>query len=272
MTHPVPNANPSRHCLRRNELIDRGLVPPGSALRLHLGCGEQLMAGYVNVDYPGEQHQVMSVRPDLEADITKIDFAPDEVDEIRLHHVFEHFSRVVALGLIIRWHRWLKFGGLLTIETPDFMATAAAALKATPPEAISLLRHLEGDQAGAWAYHVGQWYPSRFQHTLSALGFQEIKIETSDTSKYHRLPLYNVTAHARKGRSLSLPALRTIALKLLWESTVSDAELPTWEIWCLQLDDFLATDKMLPAGQPEHEPGNRAQTEAPNASDSEDRR
>ncbi len=85
-------------------------------LRLHLGCGQALLDGYVNVDYPPSQHAVMTVRPDVCCDLTVIDLPEGTVAEVRLQHVFEHLNRVVALGSVIRWQRWLEIGGVLHIE------------------------------------------------------------------------------------------------------------------------------------------------------------
>lgn len=223
-----------------------GHAYPGVPLRLHLGCGATLLENYVNIDYPQERHNVMQVRPELETDITALRFPSDSVDEIRLHHVFEHFSRVVALGLLVRWHGWLRTGGRLLIETPDLMATAAEALRMRGAARMGLLRHLEGDQAADWAYHVGQWFPERFERTFTALGFAEICIEQSSTGHWHRVPLHNVTAYATKREALSSEILIERAEALLWESTVADGERPTWEIWCRQLRAFLAEGRLPP--------------------------
>ena len=221
------------------ELEAKGVWHPGTPLRLHLGCGEQLFEGYVNVDYPPSRHNVMAVRPDIEADLTTMALPRGSVDEIRLHHVFEHFNRVVALGLLIRWRGWLKEGGLLVIETPDFVGTARAALDADDPvRRMAFIRHLEGDQSAAWAYHVGQYYPERLARTLHALGFAEIGIETATTEAWHRVGLGNVTARAVKRGERSRDDLVAAAEALLWESTVTDAERPTWEVWRRQLHDF----------------------------------
>jgi len=38
------------------------------------------------------------------------------LDEIRSHHLFEHFDRAHALALLIRWHGWLRPGGALTVD------------------------------------------------------------------------------------------------------------------------------------------------------------
>ena len=94
-------------------------------MKLHLGCGQQYLQGYVNVDYPASEHQVQkSLRADLYTDLTKLSYPVASIEEVRLHHVFEHFSRPVALALLCRWRDWLAPGGRLHVETPDLMASA----------------------------------------------------------------------------------------------------------------------------------------------------
>ena len=89
---------------------------------------EQYLDGYVNVDYPPSEHNVMQVKADVYANVTELDFPAGSVDEVGLHHVFEHFNRVTALAMLIKWHNWLKIGGKLHIETPDLAGSAKTLL------------------------------------------------------------------------------------------------------------------------------------------------
>ncbi len=202
--------------------------------RIHLGCGSTRLDGYVNVDFPPAVHNVMDVQADLFCDVTKIDLPQDEIDEVRIHHVFEHFNRVVALTLLIRWQGWLRIGGLVRIETPDFEASAADFLGAANLDRkLRAIRHLEGDQAAVWAYHVGQWFPERFTHTLSKLGFADI--ETRQEASGHIPPLFNVQAIGRKHKVVDMEEQYQSGCDLLRQFTVAEAEQPTLEVWMRQL-------------------------------------
>jgi glycosyltransferase involved in cell wall biosynthesis/predicted SAM-dependent methyltransferase len=207
----------------------------GSApVRLHLGCGSAHFDGYVNVDFPPSEHNVMDVKADVFCDVTKIDIPEGEVDEIRLHHVFEHFNRVVAIALLIKWHGWLRIGGKLHIETPDFQASAADFLGGSDlGQKMRAIRHLEGDQTAGWAYHVGQWFPERFAHTFATLGFADIKI--AQEASGHSPPLFNVRAIGAKERAVPLATQYQQACGLLRQFMVADAEDPTWQVWTRQL-------------------------------------
>jgi ubiquinone/menaquinone biosynthesis C-methylase UbiE len=156
------------------------------------------------------------------------------VDEIRLHHVFEHFSRVTALAMLIKWHQWLKVGGKLHIETPDLMGSAKTLLSNNSFRTkMGVVRHMAGDQAASWAYHIDHWFAERFIHTLNTLGFDNIQTRPSS---WKREPyLSNIEVTATKSKDIPLQDQLKSADNILWESTVADAEKPTHEVWIKQL-------------------------------------
>jgi FkbM family methyltransferase len=219
--------------------LDRaGLSRRGKPLRLHLGCGEKAFGGYVNIDYPPSHHNVMDVQADAFADVMALDFPDESVDEIRLHHVFEHFNRVTALAMLIKWQRWLKVGGILHIETPDILGSSREIASSGPyKRKMAAIRHLSGDQGAAWAYHLDHWFPERFEKTLRALGFGNIRTKTRQWKREPRL--CNVEAIARKEESISVAELLNAADELLWESATSADEKPTVELWKQQLRSVL---------------------------------
>jgi len=89
-------------------------------MKLHLGCGGKYLEGYVNIDFPSNEKTIAKVKADLYQDIRELEYKDGSIEEIRSHHLFEHFSRVEALKLLLKWQRWLKIEGKLIIETPDF--------------------------------------------------------------------------------------------------------------------------------------------------------
>lgn len=222
-----------------DELISKNIWLSNTPLKLHLGCGEQYFSGYVNIDYPPSEHAVMDVKADYLADITKLDFPENSVDEIRLHHVFEHFNRVTALAMLIKWHRWLKVDGVLHIETPDIMGSAQALVSnADWKIKMGAIRHLAGDQSSPWAYHVDHWFAERYTHTLSKFGFHEI--EVINWRWPHPPHLCNVTVKAKKRVSIGKNELVNSADALLLESTLAPAEKNTYEVWRSQLREVLS--------------------------------
>ena len=200
-------------------------------LRLHLGCGEKQLDGYLNIDYPPSEHTVQRhSAADLHADITMLQYPPDSVDEVRLHHVFEHFDRPTALRLLMTWYEWLRDGGLLTIETPDFTRCAREALRRKRPEKQqAILRHLFGSHEAGWAVHADGWYMEKFALVLTALGFSELTF----TSTAWR-DTFNITVQAVKrppvhSREEQLQACeRLLNLSLVDDSALEQRMLACW--------------------------------------------
>lgn len=143
-------------------------------MKLHLGCGEKYLEGYINIDFPSENHTVQSKRvADRLCDVVAIEFPYQSIQEVRLHHLFEHFSRAQALALLCRWTDWLEIGGTLHIETPDWDASILTYLSpfTTADQKEQVLRHLFGSHEASWAVHWDAWHKKRFKKTLEALGY-----------------------------------------------------------------------------------------------------
>lgn len=165
-------------------------------LKLHLGCGEVYLPGYVNVDFPKSRHSVQQhSKADIFADLSQLHYPTGAVDEIRLHHVFEHFERPVALRLLIDWYGWLKEGGQLIIETPDFRRCIQEYLRnPSLGDQLKILRHLFGSHEASWAVHYDGWYRERFTHVLTALGYRNLRFTTGEWQG-----TYNITVTGTKG-------------------------------------------------------------------------
>lgn len=221
------------------EIQEKELSIKNQPLRLHLGCGERHIDGYINIDYPPSEHTVQTKSgSDVFADITTLNFPDQTADEIRLHHVFEHFDRPTALALLCRWHLWLKAGGSILIETPDF--EASTALIESPQYSYKqkqgMLRHIFGSHEAEWAVHKDGWYKGKFLHVLSEFGFCDIQFEFTEWQMTR-----NITVRAKKQRIINLPELQQIAKNLLRncmiDGTVSEEKL--WQVLCHKFEKLL---------------------------------
>jgi len=238
---PTLPARPKAPSETLDVLTGAGIWRPGTPLRLHFGCGERALDGYVNVDLPAGPAELLETRADVYGDVTAVRFPAGSVDEIRSHHMFEHFPRVDALALLIRWHQWLKLGGRLVIETPDLLGSALTLVSDRPFRIkMGVVRHLAGDQSAPWAFHVDHWFPERFRVTLGALGFGPVDVQTSAWP--HPPYLSNVTAVGIKATTLPESALADRAAILLEDSTVAASEAPVLESWRSQLYSRLSAD------------------------------
>jgi len=222
--------------------MDYGVWNGSTPLKLHLGCGQKVFEGYVNIDYPAEKHSVMSdIQADVFADILTIKCNPGTVSEIRLHHVFEHFNRITALAQLYRWSHWLKKNGRLIIETPDLEGMAKTFLK-TRDHGIrmGIARHIAGDQSSPWGFHLEHWWPDRYVKTLKPLGYS---IEAVASERWESSPfLSNVVVVAIKSQTIESDVLRQSLYDILRDSMINATEQKTFEVWKGQLDELLTTE------------------------------
>lgn len=228
----IPTANPKLDFLE--QIKNNQISLQNAPIKLHLGCGENHFNGYINIDYPQSEHTVQQKSgADIFADIVAIKLSANSIDEIRSHHVFEHFDRQSALALLCNWHHGLKIGGLLIIETPDFEGSAQLVLQNNElsyKDKQAILRHIFGSHEARWAIHCDGWYEQKFRHVLTALGFEDIIVEHS---RY--LNLVNITVRARKAHHWDKQKLFYAAQEILRESLVADCETQMFQVWTNQL-------------------------------------
>ncbi len=249
---------PSSRIALRNRLLGRvwstppattsgdgqvNLQPPKYG-RVHLGCGDAYRWGYLNVDLPPKDGVASGTsRPDLESDVTRVCCPPGTLVEVRLHHLFEHFERAETLALLVRWYRWLRPGGYVTIETPDFEGCIANFASRPVSDQGAILRHIFGSQEAPWAQHRDGWSPNRFRYILGELGFTRISTLRSYSDKRDLLP--NVTVKAHRPNEAGLPRQTQIsnALDILRQSMVdkSPGEQILFERWQSQFEELSAS-------------------------------
>ncbi len=200
--------------------------------KLHLGCGEAKFKGYINLDFPLSSHTIQTKSgADLFFDITKLKLHASSIDEVRNHHLFEHFSRFDALALLCSWQVWLKEGGELVIETPDFQKSIENLVtsdKLNYEQKQLVIRHVFGSHEAHWAYHLDGWYLEKFQTILSKLGFGNFQFD-----QYEWNNISNITVRCEKVVTLSVEELLIRSKEILSSSLVnrSDSELKMLEVW-----------------------------------------
>lgn len=207
----------------------------GTQPKLHLGCGETYLDGFINIDLPPREHPVMqNVRVDLCANLCQLGFPNCSIGMIRSHHVFEHFDRPTAIALLVEWYQWLKQDGVLLIETPDFERAARRILsgRTSVEHKLAPLRHIFGSHEAAWAYHLDGWFKDKFTLFLPRLGYRDIQV-----MQFTRGTLDNIIVKARKSKPyITLDAQLTAADELLAYGLVSaQYEQPLLSVWKRQL-------------------------------------
>ena len=145
----------------------------GSDVRLHLGCGQHRLEGWVNVD-------LSLLHADLLWDLRRpLPFADGTVATVFAEHVLEHLPLWHGLDLLDQIHRLLKPGGIVRLGVPDFGRYARGYagdgdfLDANRPGRPTRLLALA---EVAYCYgHLSMWDGATLQAVLESVGFVDIR-------------------------------------------------------------------------------------------------
>ena len=135
-------------------------------MRLNLGCGDEYLEGYVNVD----------LRPtgDVIADVRCLPFGTRCADEVRASDVLEHFPAVETEPLLAEWQRVCKIGGWLKLRVPN-LQWLGAAIALDDGMVGAYIQNVYGGHrwgpAGAWDTHHTGWTPRTLRLMLERFGF-----------------------------------------------------------------------------------------------------
>lgn len=150
-------------------------------LRLHLGCGWNLLEGWINIDLVGG-------KTDLVWDLRKpLPFKHDSVDAVFLEHVFEHMTYSETLAVLGHIKATLRPGGVLRVGVPDaglyarWYASDPAALRDARwgrPTAMLALREVFQEHA-----HIAAYDADTLILILEAGGFPGAEVTQAGTSR-----------------------------------------------------------------------------------------
>jgi glycosyltransferase involved in cell wall biosynthesis len=161
---------------QKHEMLDK--------LRLHLACGHDYTEGFINVDFYAPE----DARCDVRFDVQKLPYPDNSVDEIKAFHIIEHFHFFEIQEVLKEWHRVLKPGGRLWLETPDFLETCRSFVEGSPVMPIEDWRVLLYGHFFAHAWVPGQTHKflfteSQLRTNLDWAGFKQV-YRLPPSSKY----------------------------------------------------------------------------------------
>lgn len=162
------------------------LIRRHEPLRLHLGCGNNRLEGYVNIDLR------MTAATDIVSDITRLPFRNNSVKRIELYHVIEHLPRTTVAKGLQHWFRLLQKGGIVVIECPDFDQAVREYLAGNEHRLASVY----GLQRYASDFHLWGWNTARLSQVLAEAGFSAIK--ALPAADYHSLEEPCIRVEAQK--------------------------------------------------------------------------
>ena len=175
-SHPWREARRRVHLYvdtRRFRLHRAGLA---QHTRLHLGCGQLRVQGYLNIDV-----SYGAKAADLVCDLMALDryFSPGSVDAIYACHVLEHFSTEQAQTLMRRFWTLLADGGELLLSVPDLDRIVKIYAKNwehfQTPGNSPWVGLIYGGQSTPYDYHKTGFNFCWMKHLLEEAGFARIE-------------------------------------------------------------------------------------------------
>jgi predicted SAM-dependent methyltransferase len=137
-------------------------------MKLHLGCGQRFIPGFVHIDAVDFPHV------DHVAAIDNLGFvANDSVDLIYNCHVLEHFKRRDTGRVLAEWQRVLKPGGVLRTSVPDF--AALAEIYDRTKDLSLVVGPLFGGQNYLYNIHYNVFDFPTLKTALEATGFVQVR-------------------------------------------------------------------------------------------------
>ncbi len=164
-------------------------------IRLHIGCGTNILPGWVNID---REARALGVVTGI--DPAALPYGDASVEQVLSEHVFEHFSAEEERLVWTEMARVLRPGGRLTIEVPDFTWMCQTFLAANdewrefyrvgPADHYAghgraldqrwgiLQTMFFGNQNGPGQFHRSGYTEGKLRALCVYLGFQSVAIET----------------------------------------------------------------------------------------------
>jgi len=151
------------------KLKDKHMIEDIKPIKLNLGCGDEILEGYINCDMD-------SAGADMLFDAAVIPFPDNSVDEIRAYHLIEHFPFQKGLLVLKEWFRALKPNGRLVMETPDLLNTCKKFVEVDEQTRIVLYGHFFAwPDLSPWQTHYFLFTETQMRWSLESIGFKTVQ-------------------------------------------------------------------------------------------------
>jgi predicted SAM-dependent methyltransferase len=142
---------------------------PPPTNRLHLGCGDRFIPGFVHIDARPLPHV------DVVSQLDHLPMFPDDgASLLYASHVLEHFPRHATVKVLTEWRRVLAPGGILRLSVPDF-AKLIEVYEKTSGNLDAVLGPLVGRQDHPYNFHYMVFDRRKLTDLLMQAGFSEVR-------------------------------------------------------------------------------------------------
>ena len=137
--------------------------------KLNLGCGDEVMEGYINCD-------LYNPKADVMCDARNLPFEDNSIDEVYVCHLLEHFNFKESFDVLKEWKRVIKEGGMLVIETPDLLASCKKFVESDDTYRVNVLYgHMFAKPWLEGETHKFLYTETQLSWALRQLGFKNIQ-------------------------------------------------------------------------------------------------
>ena len=162
-------------------------VAPALSRKLHVGCGNVKLPGWLNIDVGPGADLVIDVRQGLPLEENSIDFIYNE-------HFVEHLTYEECEKVLSEFRRCLKKGGVVRIATPDLDSLIQQYDKDFKnkdwfPDGFEFVKTkgMAMNMAFRWWGHKFLYNEEELKNQFSKAGFQNIKKCEFNKSNYSEL-------------------------------------------------------------------------------------
>lgn len=167
-------------------------------LKLHLGCGSNLLEHYVNIDkYNPKADRIM--------DATELDYPDNSVDEIFTSHMVEYIAYPEFMKALREWKRVLKENATLIIRCPNFEKHLEDWLNADyrkrwgeSNEGVNVILGFQDRGPGYFNRNI--FTIKRLKNLVSMAGFEVLECH-SNATRDGKIPDGDILLRARKARA-----------------------------------------------------------------------
>lgn len=149
--------------VQRNLLLLRNRYA-GEKIKLNLGSGDSHIEGFLGIDLYDD-------RADLKADMTKLPFANESVEEIIAYHCLEHVTPYDINEVLEECNRVLIPGGKIAVEMPDLIEICKDFPLVPKEQKYVLINEMYGYGEHTGQHHYFGWYDEILMDHLFSHGF-----------------------------------------------------------------------------------------------------
>ena len=156
--------------------------PTNKITKINLGCGNDILPGYINVDRYNNIGKV-----DLNCDVADLPFKDNTIDEILTKHLIEHIPLNDIFKVISEWKRVLKIGGVLNLHLPDLELEVMRWLDTPDQDKFLRVHKIFGEQNHIGNTHYLGFNCASLTNLLNDFNFNVKKCENVHNGVDHEI-------------------------------------------------------------------------------------